>query len=237
MNGALTFLAACALALGIAAAGVFVQGGLTHLSAGNRHVEVKGLAERIVPADRAVWQFAYSATAPDLAAVQARMTDAQGAVDAFLAEQAVPSDAVTAQPMAVSEYNAAGGAGGYTPLYTATRAYTVRSDEVALIDRLAGASGALAAAGVVLQTQAPAYHFTGLEAIKPEMITQATRSARDAAEQFANDSGARVGAILTARQGYFEILPPEGDGGAWQAAQYRDKRVRVVTTVRFQLVE
>lgn len=47
-------LAACVLAAAIGAAGLAVQGGLSHLSGGNRHVEIKGLAERAVETDLAV---------------------------------------------------------------------------------------------------------------------------------------------------------------------------------------
>lgn len=72
------------------------------------------------------------------------------------------------------------------------------------------------------------YLFTQLEAIKPEMIAEATRDARRAAEQFAHDSGSRVGAIRTAQQGYFSIE----DRDAFSPER---KRVRVVTTVQYLL--
>ena len=72
------------------------------------------------------------------------------------------------------------------------------------------------------------YLFTQLEAIKPEMIAEATRDARRAAEQFAHDSGSRVGAIRTAQQGYFSIEDRD-------AFSPEKKRVRVVTTVQYLL--
>jgi hypothetical protein len=63
-----------------------------------------------------------------------------------------------------------------------------------------------------------AYKFIGLNSIKPDMITEATRNARAAADRFASDSGGRVGSIRQANQGVFTILPADqssdtGEGG------------------------
>lgn len=70
--------------------------------------------------------------------------------------------------------------------------------------------------------------FTGLDAIKPEMIATATADARNAAQQFAEDSGSQVGQIRQATQGYFSI----DDLDSYTP---HIKRVRVVTTVDYAL--
>ena len=68
----------------------------------------------------------------------------------------------------------------------------------------------------------------GLNDIKPEMIAEATKNARLAAEQFARDSGSKVGKIKNATQGLFSI-----DNAA--AGLEEKKKVRVVTTVEYLL--
>ena len=55
------------------------------------------------------------------------------------------------------------------------------------------------------------YTFTGLNALKPEMIAEATKNARRSAEQFAHDSGTDVGRIKTASQGYFSVGARDGE--------------------------
>ena len=63
---------------------------------------------------------------------------------------------------------------------------------------------------------------------KPEMIALATKNARLAAQQFANDSGSKVGEIKKATQGLFSVENA--------AIGLEDiKSIRVVTQVEYQL--
>ena len=80
----------------------------------------------------------------------------------------------------------------------------------------------------------PEYVYTKLNDIKPGMIAEATKSARESATQFAGDSGTNVGGIKDAYQGIFEILPRDSNNG-YQERGERFKTVRVVSTIRFYL--
>ncbi|HRY00769.1 MAG TPA: hypothetical protein P5171_11635, partial [Xanthomonadaceae bacterium] len=62
------------------------------------------------------------------------------------------------------------------------------------------------------------------------LIAEATSNARQAAEQFAEDSGAKVGGIRHASQGQIDIS--DRDQSSPQV-----KKVRVVTTVEYFLVD
>jgi hypothetical protein len=70
--------------------------------------------------------------------------------------------------------------------------------------------------------------FTGLNDIKPAMIQEATKNAHTAAEQFAKDSGSKVGKIKNASQGLFTITDRDMNTPD-------KKNVRVVTTVEYYL--
>jgi len=84
------------------------------------------------------------------------------------------------------------------------------------------------------------YKFNGLNALKPDMITEATRNARASADRFAADSGSQVGSIRSANQGVFSISAvggSDGDGGGGGNADASImKTVRVVATVDYYLV-
>ena len=80
-----------------------------------------------------------------------------------------------------------------------------------------------------------------LDAIRPGMMADATRSARSVAEQFAKDSGTDLGAIQNANQGIFEIMSRDTStlSADWNSTQNSlgsiDKKVRLVTTVVYRL--
>ena len=74
----------------------------------------------------------------------------------------------------------------------------------------------------------PQFEFTKLNDIKPALIAEATSNARKSAEQFAKDSGARLGGIRSANQGVVSI--EDRDRGSPHV-----KTVRVVTTVEYFL--
>ena len=82
----------------------------------------------------------------------------------------------------------------------------------------------------------PVYLFTRLNEAKPEMVAEATRNARASAEQFAADSGSRLGGIRGASQGVFQILARDEAPGLAEPGQIA-KRLRVVSTVEYFLTE
>jgi uncharacterized protein len=105
-------------------------------------------------------------------------------------------------------------------------------DRVAELDRL---TGELVKQGVVLaDTGGPRYLFTKLNDIKPTMLAAATRNARQAAEQFAADSGSEIAEIRRASQGLFEILARDPAPGLSEPNQI-EKQIRVVSTVEYRL--
>ena len=72
------------------------------------------------------------------------------------------------------------------------------------------------------------YDFTSLNEIKPQMIEEATKNAREAAQKFAKDSDSELGKIKRAVQGQFSIENRDAN------TPYI-KRIRVVTTIDYSL--
>jgi hypothetical protein len=116
----------------------------------------------------------------------------------------------------------------------------VRSVDVDAIEAASQRVGELLDAGIVLsndqgpQSNVPSYLFTKLNDVKPAMNAEATQNARAAAEQFAADSGSRLGGIRHANQGLFQILPRDPVAGISEEKQ-TDKIVRVVSTIDYLL--
>lgn len=219
------------IAIGLVAGGFVLGDGLVRMKAAERSVTVRGLAERDVMADLAVWTISYSSTATDLQTAQAS-TDRDGeAIRAFFDRVGFPAHELTPAGVNVSSYTDEG-----VMYYTVRQRLVLRTEDIGRAQKAARRQAELVRRGVVLEDGSGiSYSFTKLNAIKPAMVAEATRDARAAAEQFAQDSGADVGSIRQATQGYFSIDARDGEAGGWGVGDTPFKKVRVVTTVDFAL--
>jgi len=241
-SGVIWIVASAVLALGVAAGGWFAGKGFTEARTGDRYVTVKGVAEREVKADLAIWPMRFVATNNKLDEAQAEISADGRTVVAFLTEAGIGREEIELQNLQVTDLLAqAYRSGPVQSRFIVAQTLVVRSSDV---ERIAAASqriGALVEAGVVLSgegqpMQGPFYIFTRLNEVKPPMIAEATTSARAGAEQFAADSGSRVGGIRRANQGLFQILPRDRAPGLQESKQIL-KTVRVVSTIEYLLEE
>jgi len=220
------------LAVGMVIAAAITASAIRDFRISDRFVEVKGLAEREVAADLAIWPIAYQLSANSLDELRDAIERADEAVIAFLKLRGFADDEITPNPPRISDqwlYSV----GNQRPAnrYTAERSLTLKSGNVDAALRALQESSDLIGQGVVLSPnwgQAAQFLFTGLNEIKPEMIAEATADARRAASQFAADSEAALGPIRSARQGFFSIN--ERDPSTPEL-----KVVRVVTTIEYVL--
>jgi len=223
------------LAAAIILAGYFV--GNMHKTAKkyDRYVQVKGLSEREVKADLAVWPIHITLTANDLNTLNENIQKQLDQVYNFFIAQGFEQDELTrgstnirdvrADPYNTNSINA--------PFrYLAKSEFTVRTNDVGKLQRALSESLELMSQGILLGSKNSwrpiEYVFTGLNELKPSMVEEATKNAREVAQKFARDSDARVGQIRVARQGLFTIT--DRDENTPQI-----KIVRVVSTIDFQL--
>ncbi len=223
--------AAAIVALGMVAGGYVLGGGLLRAKDAERAVTVRGVAERDVTADLATWTISYSATSPNITAAQSKIKEDTAAIEAYFSGLGFPKDALQPTGANVSSFTADG-----MTNYTVRQRLSLRSTEIARAQQAVARQFDLVGRGVFLEEgSAMSYSFTKLNDVKPEMVAEATRDARAAAEQFAQDSGSRVGKIRQATQGYFTIEPRDGESGGWGLSDSPYKKVRVVTTITFAL--
>jgi hypothetical protein len=233
-------IAAAVLALGIAAGGWFIGQGFAKGRAADRYVTVKGISERDVGANMALWPIRYVATDDSLARAQSAVRQSREKVLEFLKRHQIDPASVTVHRLQVTDRMAdAYRSGPAASRYIVAETLMVRTENTEVVARASQAVSELVDAGVVLHSEmgpssGPTYLFTKLNDLKPAMIAEATASARQAAEQFAKDSGAELGGIRQANQGLFVIMARDRAQGI-NEEQERDKTVRVVSTVDFYL--
>lgn len=225
------FGTAAIAAIGLTLGGYLLGDGLLRAKEAERSVTVRGLAERDVTADLATWTISYSASSTSLAQAQAKVREDTNSIEGFFGGLGFPDDALQPTGANVSSYTSQG-----ITTFTVRQRLSLRTTDIELAQKAVAQQFDLVGRGVFLEEgSSMSYTFTGLNDIKPEMVAEATRDARAAAEQFANDSGANVGAIKSATQGYFSIEARDGDSGGWGVSDSPYKKVRVVTTVNFSL--
>jgi hypothetical protein len=201
----------------------------------DRSVQVKGLSEREVNADLAVWPINITLTANDLNALKSNIEKQNEEVYNFFLSQGFDDNELTKGSTNINDlradlYNANARYNEFR--YLAKSEFTVRTKDIDKLQKALSASLQLMSKGILLgskNTWRPIeYVFNGLNAIKPEMIEEATKNAREVAEKFAHDSNSQVGVIKMAKQGLFTIN--DRDENTPQI-----KVVRVVSTIDFQL--
>ncbi len=235
-GGAALVAAGLAIGLGIATGGYFVSR-TTVNSALVDTADVKGLAERQVKADQAIWSIGYKVSNADLKAGYAEAEANARIIRDFLAANGFADGAVLAGQTSVgqSEFRDANGALIETR-YEISGSLVVTTPDVMAVYAASQKTGDLIAAGVLLTDSQPRFLFTGLNAIKPDMLREAAQNARVAADEFAKNAGVTVGSIRTAQQGGFEIRDADSDSGEYGSDDRSiDKNVRVVTNVTFYL--
>ena len=212
--------------------------GLTGLKTSDRYVTVKGVAEREVQADLALWPIRFVATGNTLEQAQERARSSREAIYAFLELQAIDKNAVELQRLDVTDTRANPYQGEGEQKFIINQTLMVRSTQIDRIRQAAQNVSELVDSGVLLTTDygpgGPTYLFSGLNDIKPAMIAEATASAREAAQQFARDANASVGGLRRANQGVFQILARDQAPGVSEQQQ-PVKTVRVVSTVDYYL--
>lgn len=237
--GLLTCLGLSVIGLSIAIAGWSIHGGLKQFRSFDRYVTVKGLATKDVRADIAIWSLSFTATGDALVPTQTQLEADSAKVIGFLKANGLKDGEIRIQNIQVGDRQArlyGGSEGG--PRFILSKTLIARTGDIDAMVRLSQKISDLVRDGVVLgqmdggTSGSPQYVFSRINDVKPGMIAEATRNARDAARQFAADSGQRVGVIRSASQGMFEILPRSP---GVNESETPDKTVRVVTTVEYYL--
>ncbi len=227
-------LPAAVLGLAIVIAAIIGGNALLDFKRLDRYVTVKGLAEQEVQADLAIWPISFNVTADSLGELQTQLEAAADSITAYLKLHGFDNSELTRSPPRITDFYAQAYGNSRPPeRYQAVGNITLQSSNIAAVKTALQSIGNLLSDGIMLAQDysfgaSAQFLYTSLNDIKPAMIAAATANARAAANQFAEDSGSKVGDIRTANQGLFTIS--ERDSNSPEV-----KIVRVVSTVQFYL--
>ena len=220
--------------LGLSALGYLLGNAAIEFKQFDRSVTVKGLSEREYTADIVIWPIQFTAAGNDLESLYNSIELNTTKIVSFLGKKGINTDEITTSSPAITDKSAQqyGGNSRAEFRYSAVQTVTVYSNNIDAVRGVMGSLSQLGKQGIVItggnydsQTD---YIFTRLNDVKPEMIEEATKKAREVAEKFASDSQSSLGKIKRASQGQFSI-------SARDKNNLHIKKVRVVSTVEYYL--
>lgn len=226
-------LPAFLIAIGVASAGYSVGNAISQNQSFNQYVTVKGLAEKTVKSDKAVWQLYFSVADDEVADAHQDITKAQTAIKDFLQQQGFAAEDITLQPVSVIDnYANAYSSNEKGKRYMANAGVVLTTHQVDNVQKAIQQTGALVQQGVLINSSVVRYSYTELNAIKPGLLDEATSNARAAGEAFARNAHSHLGSIRQASQGLFTITDVSDASSTYNDVM---KKVRVVTTVEYFL--
>lgn len=232
------------LAMGMASAAFILGVQAKRAVAGNQSISVKGLAEKPIKADRAEWVVSVGVTADTEALALKKLAVERKALDVFLTKQGLDQSMWSAELEKLGPYFeevfVKDVARRVQKGFEASQDIRVLSKDLVKITEANKAFLQLRAENAQVSAQPPNYLVGDLEAIKMSLISDATKNARDRAAEFVKQDNGKVGAMKSANQGAFYILPAGGEipddsyGGKYDKSTI-DKTARVVVTVVYNI--
>ena len=223
---------AAAVAIGLIFLGLMIPRAVRVHSQSQRTVTVKGLCEREVAADKVIWPIKYKTVSNNLQEIYSDIATKDEAICRFLEEGGVGKDEITVSMPAISDkYAQEYGNNERTYRFVASRTITVCSKDVEKVKALMNRQTEMIKKGISIENDWESqviFSFEGLNNLKPEMIQEATKNAREVALKFAADSQSELGKIKQASQGTFSIEDRDANTPSV-------KRVRVVTNIVYYL--
>ena len=224
------------ISVAILGLGYFLGNGIQNFNRHERVISVRGLAEKEVDSNVAVWKIQFNVSSNQMQDVKSQLPIAQQAVQDFLIEQGFSPEELT-KGAQIKDREAAEYGSEKGMRFVASAYYSVKTDQVAKVESAEQKIDDILKKGVVVTGSQKNFYFTNLNDIKPEMLDEATRNARQAAEGFSKSMSVQVGKMKSASQGVFSVENPLGAEGGYEygssSGSTLKKKVRVVTQVEF----
>jgi len=221
------------LFLGLTSLGYQLADSVIKFKEYERTVTVKGLSEREFEADIVIWPIQFTEASNKLGDLYTSIDESTKNIQLFLGKNGISKKDISITSPSITDKSVQQYGNQKAEFrYTAMQTVTVYSKDIQTVRKVMSSLSSLGKQGIVFtaanyrsQTE---YLFTRLNSVKPEMIEEATRKAREVAEKFASDSKSTLGKIKKASQGQFSISARDKNNP-------HIKKIRVVSTVAYYL--
>jgi uncharacterized protein len=188
------------------------------------YVEVKGLSEKIVKADTAIWTINFEVKSNNVDSMYADIERNVTAIKSFLKDKGFEDSEINVAP--VNTYQDTYKDALFR--YNSSTQLSVYTQKVDLVKSASKDTMVLVKKGIVMNQNSVQFQFSDINSIKPEMLAEALKNAKDTAQNIAKESGSALGGLHRGNQGTFDIT--DKDPGS---PEY--KKIRLVSTLQFLL--
>ncbi|PIW60709.1 SIMPL domain-containing protein [Shewanella sp. CG12_big_fil_rev_8_21_14_0_65_47_15] len=221
------------LCAGLVYIGQSASSALLQMKSMERTVTVKGLAEKEVKANVAIWPINFTEVDNNLPKLYETVQQKTDSVVTFLKEQGFSDSEITVSLPSIEDRQAQGYVDPNVRYrYSAKVNLSVYTNQIDLMLVSRKQMINLVKEGIAIASQdydnRTEFLFTDLNSVKPVMVQEATQNAREVAEKFAKDSDSRLGKIKSASQGQFTIADRDS------STPYI-KQIRIVSTLTYYL--
>lgn len=207
-------------------------------------VVVTGLGEKEFTSDLIVWRAWITADASDVMSGYRKIEESKHKVQEYIASRNIPDSCVVFMFVnADKNYEPTYSNGNYTGQrfsgYSLRQQFTVESTDVNAVENISREISSLIAQGVQIDASQPDYYYTGLDNLKLELIEKASADARLRAEKIASKSGGKLGKLVGARMGVFQITGANSNeefsaGGSFNTSS-RNKKARITMRLEYRI--
>jgi len=186
------------------------------------YIEVKGLSEKIVKADTAIWSINFEVKSNNVDSLYADIEKNVATIKLFLQEKGFEESEINVAPVNIYQdtYKDA------LFRYNSTAQLSLYTKKVDLVKSVSKDTLVLVKKGIVMNQNSISFEFSNINSIKPEMLAEALKNAKDTAQKIAQESGSNLGGLHRGNQGVFDIT--DKDPGS---PEY--KKIRLVSTISF----
>lgn len=216
-------------------------------------LSVTGSAEKIVTSDTVKWQssLARSVSADQLKSGSSQINNDIKVVREYFKNSGVQDSEITVNPVTVTPFCASQNGTSYdkfgnqtcgsspTAGYNLSQVIVVDSPRVPDITKLSqAASDYFIGQGLIFSTQSLEYYYGKLADLRLDLLSQATKDAKDRADKIAQSTGKQVDSLVTASMGVFQVTAKNSvevsDYGTYDTSSL-EKKVTGVVRVSFSL--
>jgi hypothetical protein len=234
------FLLGATLALGFTYSAHLISAAITGFKHQNT-IKVKGMADKVITSDSATWTATWTIRSTTLKEGYAELEKQREIIKKFLSDSKIPDDECTYSALTtqtVFKLDERGNTTNEVFGFVLSQWVEVKSKNVRLIETVSKSITELLKDGIEIQSHSPQFIFSGLEALKLELLGSATKNAYERATALAENSRGKVGALNSASQGVFQITPVDStdvsDGGEYDTSTI-GKKVKAVVTLEFHI--